>query len=102
MQLDKNERQVNSNQLLRVDLFNGYNFQDTPGYVEYHVCNYIVRLGFYEDTGLPVLDENGVQMYTISKIPIQSGTIDLTEDLVNQWGADDQIVFDYVIQQLNL
>ncbi len=100
--LDKNEREVNATKLVRISSFNGYDFENKPGYVDYTVCDYFIRLAYYEDTQLPVLDDKGVQMYTICKIPIQTGTIDLTEDLVNQWGADDQIVFDYVIQQLNL
>jgi hypothetical protein len=102
MLLDKNEREVNATKLVRISSFNGYDFENKPGYVDYTVCDYFIRLAYYEDTQLPVLDDKGVQMYTICKIPIQTGTIDLTEDLVNQWGADDQIVFDYVIQQLNL
>lgn len=101
MQLEANERQLNATQLLRIDVFNGYDFHESPGYVEYEVCDYIVYLAYDEVTGAPVLDDQGVQMFTISKMPVASGTLNLTLQLVQSWGSDDQVIFDYVIQQLS-
>lgn len=101
MQLEANERQLNATQLLRIDVFNGYDFHESPGYVHYEICDYVTYIGVYEDTGAPVLDDQGVQMFTISKMPVASGTLDLTLQLVQSWGSDDQVIFDYVIQQLS-
>jgi len=100
MQLEANERELNPAQILRIDVFNGYDFHGAPGYVEYEICDYIVYLAYDEVTGAPVLDDQGVQMFTISKMPVASGTLDLTLELVNSWGSDDQVIFDYVIQHL--
>lgn len=100
MQLESNERQLNNSHILRIDVFNGYNFQDSPGHVEYEVCEYIVYLAYDEVTGAPVLDDNGQQMFSISKMPVYAGTLDLTLELVNSWGSDDELIFDYVIDNL--
>jgi hypothetical protein len=100
MQLEANERQLNPRQILRIDVFNGYDFHELPGYVEYEICDYIVYLAYDEVTGAPVLDDQGVQMFTISKMPVYTGTLDLTLELVNSWGSNDQVIFDYVIQHL--
>lgn len=100
MQLEANERELNPAQILRIDVFNGYDFHGAPGYVEYEICDYIVYLAYDEVSGAPVLDDQGVQMFTISKMPVASGTLDLTLELVNSWGSDDQVIFDYVIQHL--
>ena len=100
MQLEANERELNPAQILRIDVFNGYDFHGAPGYVEYEICDYIVYLAYDEVTGAPVLDDQGVQMFTISKMPVYTGTLDLTLELVNSWGSNDQVIFDYVIQHL--
>lgn len=102
MVLDANERECQSNGVLRIDSFGEYDFKSNPGIVHYTVCFYSVQLGFDEVTGQPVPDGNGGQAFTIFKYPMKSGTLPLTDTVVSQWGSDDQIIFDYVAQQLNL
>jgi len=100
MILDLNERQINETQLLRLDYYEKYNFNDDAGCVHYTLCDYKIILGFDEITGEPIPDGQGGQAYTIVKYPILEGDIQLTLDLVNQWGADDQIIFDYILQSI--
>ena len=102
MILDANERECIFSTVLRIDNFENYNFKGDPGDVNYTICAYVVELGFDEVTGQPIPDGNGGQAFTIFKYPMQSGTLPLTDTVVSQWGSDDQIIFDYVAQQLNL
>ena len=100
MQLETNERQISSTQLLRLDLYAGYDFATSPGIVAWQVCNYIVYMATDEVTGTPVLDQNGDQAYTISKPVVSSGTMELPMALVATWGSDDEPIFTYVVANL--
>lgn len=102
MYLEQNERQISSTHLLRIENYINYNFSNNPGYVEYTICKYEEVLCWDEITGDPILAQDNTQAYLIYKWPEGTGTLDLTLDIVNQWGADDQIIFDYVIQELGL
>ena len=102
MVLDANERECQGNLVLRIETFNDYDFKGNAGDINYTICNYVVQLGFDEVTGKPVPDGNGGQAYTIFKYPMKSGTLPLTDTVVSQWGADDQVIFDYVAQELQL
>jgi hypothetical protein len=102
MYLESNERQINNDHLLRIDDYTNYNFKDNPGYVKYTICRYEEMLCWDEITGNPVLAQDGTQAYLIYKWPETEGTLNLTINLINQWGSDDQPVFDYVIQELGL
>ena len=102
MILDLNEKQISNNQVIRLDYYDKYNFNDDAGYVHYTLCDYRIILGFDEITGEPVPDGQGGQAYTILKQPVADGDIPLTLELINQWGADDQIIFDYVATELGL
>lgn len=93
MILEPNERQVRADMFVRIDKYADYDFASKPGYVEYSVCSYNIE--YYPQP-------DGSNPYIIFKPVLYSGTLELTLQIVNQWGADDQIVFDYVIQQLNL
>lgn len=101
MQLETNERQLTPTTLLRVVSFDGYDFAGNPGHVNYELCEYQHRLWWYAD-GTPVEDGNGVQAYTFSKVVYESGTLPLTTAVVNAWGADDQLIFDFIIAELAL
>ena len=90
MYLETNERQINATQLLRIVGYEGYNFTADAGHVHYEICGYEYVL-WYQPDG-----------YTYGKLVKESGSLPLTLQLVNQWGADDQVIFDYVIQTLNL
>lgn len=102
MVLDANERECTFSTVLRIDNFENYNFKGDSGDVNYTICAYVVEFGFDEVTGQPVPDGQGGQAFTIFKYPMKSGTLPLTDTVVNQWGADDQPIFDYVAQELQL
>lgn len=63
--------------IIRLDGYSGYNFVDNPGEAHYIL-----------------MDED--------KNSIVQGVVQLDWDTVADWGADDQVIFDYVAQQLNL
>ena len=90
MNLESNERQIDSNHLLRINLFEGYDFNTTAGHISYEICKY-ENVMWYEPDG-----------YTYAKPVIDSGALPLTLELVSQWGSDDQPIFDYVMQELGL
>lgn len=66
--------------ILQLDNYAGYNFSGSPGYVTYTLCAEVD----YMTQG------------------IVCGQVDLTWPLVDAWGQDDQPIFDFVAQQLNL
>lgn len=90
MFLEHNERQINSTQLLRIVGYEGYDFTSDAGHVHYEICDYGEQLVTAPD------------IYINWKPIKETGSLPLTLQLINQWGADDQIIFDYVIQTLNL
>lgn len=61
--------------------FHGYNFDGSESVVSY-------KLGFF----------NEEEKWT----SLSEGSVMLPNDVVQAWGADDEPIFDYVIQQLNL
>lgn len=102
MVLDINERECQGNLVLRIEAFMDYDFKGNPGHVHYTICNYVVELGFDDITGNPIPDGQGGQAITIFKYPLKSDIVELTDTVVSQWGADDQIIFDYLAQELGL
>jgi hypothetical protein len=88
MNLEPNEREINPATIVRIDNYLGYNFIDNGGIVEFTICEYIEQ---YAPDGIE---------FTYIKIPLYSDAIDLPFSLVNQWGASDEIIFDYVIDQV--
>ena len=102
MQLEHNERECQGNLLLRLDYYEAYNFESDYGHVHYTVCDYEQKLGFDEVTGDPVPDGQGGQAFTIYKWPLNSDKIELDAATCNAWGSDDQIIFNYVAQQLSI
>jgi hypothetical protein len=104
MTLQDNEREIQPIQtwvngevktmtLLRIDNYLQYDFLMNPGMVHYCLCG-------YEE--LPQTDYDGNPITVINKPTYVDGNIQLTWELVNQWGEDDTIIFDYVINELNL
>lgn len=67
----------------------GYDFNSNVGYV-----NWIIT----------ILNENPTpeEIITPPNLPQISGILDLTQQVVNSWGQNDQVIFDYVALQLNL
>lgn len=88
-------------QIISLDNFYGYNFEGFGGYVHYLLINY-KETPLLDDNGDPVVDGNGDPVLTITKTPILDGRVELPEALVQSWGANDQPIFDYVAQSLNL
>lgn len=75
--------------VLRLDNYFQYDFLMSPGKVHYCLCSE----GSY-------VDENGIDQ--IIYVSVIDGNIDLTWNLVSQWGADDAVIFDHVLQTLGL
>jgi len=101
MHLDINERELATSTILRLTDFTDYDFNTYPGNVHCAIVNYKEQLCYDHDTGEPVLAQDGTHAYNIFKDIITEKVIPLTWDLVNQWGSDDQIIFDYIIEQIN-
>ena len=102
MILETNERECQGNKVLRLEYYEAYNFESDYGHVHYTVCNYEEVLGFDEITGAPIPDGLGGQAITIFKYPQISDKMELDVATCNAWGADDQIIFDYVALNLGL
>jgi len=45
---------------------------------------------------------SGVDVITQSEINYYSDTIDVPSSVIQQWGTDDTVIWDYVMQQLGL
>jgi len=71
--------------VLRLSLYTGYDFIASPGQVHYDLIQ-------HEE------DVDG----SIYESVLASGNVPLTYALVANWGADDQPIFDYVAQELQL
>lgn len=70
--------------VLQLDNYSGYNFTDSPGFVTYTLC---VEAGVAPDTYYE---------------GVTGGVVYLTWPLVENWGTDDQPIFDYVAEELNI
>lgn len=68
--------------IFSLDGYSGYNFVDNPGQVHYNMLSY--------DPG------------TDTKTIVLAGVASLDWTTVENWGADDQVIFNYVAAQLNL
>lgn len=71
--------------VLKLCLYTGYDFIVSPGQVHYDLIQ-------HEE------DINGSIIETV----LAEGNVPLTYQLVANWGADDQPIFDYVAQELQL
>lgn len=65
---------------IKLTNFTGYDFHESMGRVEYAIGNTI------EDVFTPLIN----------------GSVELPEEVVNNWGASDEPVIDYVIAKLGL
>jgi hypothetical protein len=57
---------------------------------------------FDEGSGKVSYSLNGLDPLTNSTISFFSGVIDIPSEIIQQWGADDTIIWDYTAQALNL
>lgn len=71
--------------------FHNYNFNGTDSVVSY-------KLGFIELVDVP--DSSGEQYERWTSL--YEGSVLLPNTVVQDWGEDDEPIFDYVIQELNL
>jgi hypothetical protein len=69
--------------VLKLGSYSGYDFIASPGQVHYDLIHH-------------EQDVDG----SIIEMVVADGYVPLTFALVQQWGADDQIIFDYVAQEL--
>lgn len=101
MYLELNERALDTVTIIRLVDFTDYDFNSNPGNVHYEIVDYKEVLGFNQTTGEPILNPDGTQAFSIFKTVLDKQSMPLTWDVVNSWGADDQIIFDYIILNLN-
>lgn len=101
MQLETNERELVGNGLLRIENYSGYDFYQSAGKVKYAICQYYEVVG-YDADGKWIQRTDNTDQFFIAKKEIEIGELPLTIDIINQWGADDQIIFEYVAQQINV
>ena len=112
MELSKNEREITPvsswvngaeipMQIMRLDNFSGYNFDNFGGYAHWMLLNYS-ETPQLDENGDPVVDGNGDPVMIVTKTPITDGNTELPVSLVQSWGANDQPIFDYVAQQINI
>lgn len=71
--------------------FHGYNFDGSDSVVSY-------KLGFIELVDFVGEDGGQVERWT----SLYEGSVMLPNEVVQNWGEDDEPIFDYVIQELNL
>lgn len=78
----KPEGKMNADTLMLYN-FHGYNFNGEASFVSY-------RLGQANES------------FATGLMPLFEGTIQLPDEIVQQWGEDDNPIFDYVMNQLGL
>ena len=71
--------------------FHGYDFNDMPSRVSYKLLLLIPTSGSEADG---IAEPNYVSVYENSVL--------LPYEIVSVWGEDDEIIWDYVFEQLNL
>lgn len=76
---------INQANVLKLCLYTGYDFIASPGQVHYHLIQHEV-------------DVDGSVFETV----LADGNVPLTYALFNSWASDDQPIFDYVAQELQL
>lgn len=93
MSLEKNERLIEpiktwsngvlyTSNIISIDGYSGYDFKEQAGEVQYSLISH--------DSG------------TGNKISVIQGIVRLTFSTVENWGSDDQIIFNYVANKLNI
>lgn len=70
--------------------FHGYNFDGTDSAVSY-------RIGFLETVTGPD-GETPIERWT----SLSEGSVIIPNSIVQAWGEDDEPIFDYVMEELNL
>ena len=93
MNLETNEREIQplslwlngelyTASIFALNSYGGYDFIESAGMIQWSLLNY--------------------DNLSNVKKQIAQGVIPLTYDLVEDWGTDDQPIFDYAAQQLNI
>jgi hypothetical protein len=84
-----------TNSATRILLYNfhGYNFDGTDSYVSYK----LLAVTVVTDT-----DEEGNEVERDVTKSLSEGSVGVPDEVVQVWGVDDEPIFDYVIDQLNL
>lgn len=104
MILEQNERQiqpiqtwVNGNvvtlSVIKIDNYYGYDFIQNAGYAHYCLCEY---------SETTIQDYDGNDILIANKRSVLDGSIPMTWQLIENWGTDDEPIFQYVLNQLNL
>jgi hypothetical protein len=80
--------------ILALSNFCGYNFDNGGGKVEYKLIG-------MESPGMTINEDGLEQLPPVAK-ELFIGTIDVPSSIIQQWGASDSIIWDYVCSQLNI
>lgn len=78
---------------IRFNYYSQYDFKGYPGFVYYSLCETVTET---QTDG----DGNETTIQTLN--PVIHGNVDMTWEIVNNWGQDDSIIFEYVLEKLNL
>lgn len=73
--------------------FHGYNFDGTDSRVSYKLLEVVV---------VPDVDAEGNDIEKEILTSLSEGSVNIPDEVVQAWGIDDEPIFDYVIDQLNL
>lgn len=71
--------------------FHGYNFNNMPSMVSYKL---LLLLEAKDSDGDDIAEPNYVSVY--------ENSVQLPYEVVSVWGEDDQIIWDYVFEKLNV
>lgn len=75
--------------VLKLDNYFQYDFLMSPGMVHYCIC----------ESKTYTLEDGTEATHYVSVI---DGNIQMTWEIIEDWGTDDTPIFDYVLNQLNL
>jgi len=84
----------NAKYLALVDFFNYY-FDNGGGYIRYKLIG-------EQENGTRTLEDGTIVQNPKSLIDLYQSTLQIPSDVVQQWGASDDIIFTYVASSLGL
>ena len=86
---------VKNAKFLALTDFYDYHFNDGGGTVVFNMIG-------EQDNGTTTLEDGTIVTNPISFVTLYASTMQIPSTVVQNWGASDQIVFDYVAQQLGI
>jgi hypothetical protein len=83
---------------IRLRNFSEYNFDGTGGRVYWQ----LLSVSTETITPDPESEDPGEESVSVIKTPVQDGYLPIPNSVVQQWGEDDDIIFNYVCTTLGL